>query len=137
MVRPVSFIQKMLVEHLTMHQMPGEKINTEGQCINHPLHPIPKRSCYRGVTQAGQGTPPGGAIHASYHMGFPGGASGKEPASQGRQHKRPRFNPWVRNSSRRKWQPAPVFLPGESHGQRSLAGYSPWGHTELDMTEVT
>ena len=30
-----------------------------------------------------------------------------------------------------------VYLPGESHGQRSLAGYSPWGHTELDMTEVT
>ena len=29
----------------------------------------------------------------------------------------------------------PVFLPGESHGQRSLVGYSPWGHKELDMTE--
>ena len=40
--------------------------------------------------------------------------------------------PW-----RRKWQLTPVFLPGESHGQRSLAGYSPQGHTELDMTEVT
>ena len=34
--------------------------------------------------------------------------------------------PW-----RRKWQPTPVFLPGESHGQRSLAGYSPWGRTEI------
>ena len=31
--------------------------------------------------------------------------------------------------------PTPVFLPGESHGQRSVAGYSPWGHKELDMTE--
>ena len=40
--------------------------------------------------------------------------------------------PW-----RRAWQPAPVFLPGESHGQRSLGGYSPWGHTESDTTEVT
>ena len=40
------------------------------------------------------------------------------------------------NSSewRRKWQPAPVFLPGESHGQRSLVGYSPWSHQELDPT---
>ena len=38
---------------------------------------------------------------------------------------------------RRKWQTSPVFLPGESHGQRSLAGYSPWGHKELDMTEMT
>ena len=36
---------------------------------------------------------------------------------------------------RRKWQPTPVFLPGEPHGQRSLAGYSPWTHKELDMTE--
>ena len=36
---------------------------------------------------------------------------------------------------RRKWQPTPVFLPGESHGWRSLVGYSPWGHKESDMTE--
>ena len=34
------------------------------------------------------------------------------------------------------WQPAPVFLPGKSHGQRSLADYSPWGHKELDTTEL-
>ena len=33
------------------------------------------------------------------------------------------------------WQPTPVFLPGEFHGQRSLAGCSPWGHRESDMTE--
>ena len=47
------------------------------------------------------------------------------------------FNPWVRKISwRRAWQPTPVFLPGESHGQRSLVGYSPWGHRELDMTEL-
>ena len=38
---------------------------------------------------------------------------------------------------RRKWQPTPVFLPGESHGQRSLAGYSPWGRKESDATEHT
>jgi len=45
------------------------------------------------------------------------------------------FDPWVRKTPwRRKWQPTPVFLPGESHGQRSLAGYSPWGHKELYMT---
>ena len=36
---------------------------------------------------------------------------------------------------RRKWQPTPVFLPGESHGQRNLVGYSPWGRKESDMTE--
>ena len=38
--------------------------------------------------------------------------------------------PW-----RRKWQPTPVFLPGKSHGQRSLAGYGPWGCKESDTTE--
>ena len=38
---------------------------------------------------------------------------------------------------RRKWQPTPVFLPGESQGQRSLVGYCLWGCTELDMTEAT
>ena len=45
-------------------------------------------------------------------------------------------DPWVRKIPwRREWQPTPVFLPGESHGQSSLVGYSPWGHKELDMTE--
>ena len=38
---------------------------------------------------------------------------------------------------RRKWQPTPIFLPGESRGQRSLAGYSPRSHKESDMTEAT
>ena len=38
---------------------------------------------------------------------------------------------------RRKWQSAPVFLPGKSYGQRRLAGYSPWGREESDMTEAT
>ena len=36
---------------------------------------------------------------------------------------------------RRKWQPTPVFLPGESHGRKSLVGYSPWGREESDTTE--
>ena len=70
--------------------------------------------------------------------GFPGGTSGEEPAYQCRRPKRCRFDPWVGKLPwRRKWQPAPIFLPGEFHGQRSLAGCSPWGHTESDTTEVT
>ena len=49
---------------------------------------------------------------------------------------RPGFNPWVGKISwRRKWQPTPVLLPGESHGGRSLVGYSPQGRKESDMTE--
>ena len=46
------------------------------------------------------------------------------------------FDPWVGKMSwRKKWQPTPVFLPGKFHGQRSLAGYSPWGCKESDTTE--
>ena len=49
---------------------------------------------------------------------------------------RPGFDPWVGKIPwRRKWHPTPVFLPGESHGGRSLVGYSPWGHKESDTIE--
>ena len=69
-------------------------------------------------------------------MGFPGGAHSKEAPCQCRRHKRHRFDPWVRKIPwGRAWQSAPVFLLGESHGQRSLMGYSPWGCKESDMTE--
>ena len=48
----------------------------------------------------------------------------------------PGFNPWVGKIPwRRAWQPTPVFLPGESHGQRSLVGYGSWGCKESDTTE--
>jgi len=53
--------------------------------------------------------------------GFPSGSDGKESACN--------------VSWRREWPPTPVFLPGEFHGQRSLAGYSPWDCKESDMTE--
>ena len=61
--------------------------------------------------------------------GFPGGSMVKN--LPGKQETWVGKNPW-----RRKWQPTPVYLPGESHGQRSLVGYSPWGHKESDATEV-
>ena len=57
---------------------------------------------------------------------FPHGPRGNEPACQCRGHKSPGFNPWVRKiPCRRKWQSTPVFLPAESHGQRSLVGCRP------------
>ena len=72
------------------------------------------------------------------NTGFPGGANGKESACQCRRLKRRRFDPWVEKMPwRRAWPPTPVFLPGESHGQRNLAGSGPWGHKELDRTEAT
>ena len=70
--------------------------------------------------------------------GFPGGTSGKESTYKCRRRKRHVFVPWVwKISWRRAWQPTPVFLPGKSHGHRSLVDYSPWGHKESDTTEVT
>ena len=62
-------------------------------------------------------------------MGFPWWLSGKEPTCQCRRHG---FNPWVKKIPwRRKWQPIPVFLPGKSHVQKGLVGYSPWGHKRV------
>ena len=73
-----------------------------------------------------------------YTRGFPGGAVGKEYTHQYRRRKRCGFNPWKGMiPRRRKWQPTLVFLPRKFHGQRSLAGYIPWDHKELDMTEHT
>ena len=58
---------------------------------------------------------------------FSGGASDKESTCQCRRHERPGFDPWTGKILwRRKWAPTPLFLPGELHGQRSLAGGSPW-----------
>ena len=62
----------------------------------------------------------------------------KELSCQCRRHKTRGFDPWVGKILwRRKWQPTPVFMPGKSQGQRSLAGYSLWGCTESDTTEAT
>ena len=58
------------------------------------------------------------------YRGFPWLLSGKESSCH---CKKPWFNPWVRKMSwGRKWQPAPIFLPGKFYGQRSLVGYGPW-----------
>ena len=68
-------------------------------------------------------------------MGLPRWLTGKESICQ---CKRCRFDPWVGKILwRRKWQPTPGFLPGKSHGQTSLADYSPWGCKESDTTEHT
>ena len=70
------------------------------------------------------------ALHCGNVMGLP------QWLSRSRTHlqcRRCRFNPWVRKISwKRAWQPTPVFLPGESHGQRSLVGFGPWRHKESD-----
>ena len=71
-------------------------------------------------------SPPGSSIHGIFQARvLEWGAIGA-----------PRFNPWVGKIPwRREWLPTSGFLPGESHGQRSLAGYTPWGCKESDTTE--
>ena len=71
-------------------------------------------------------------------LGFPGDASDKDPTCLCRRCKSCRFDPWVGKIPwSRKWQPTPVFLPGKSHGQRSLVGYSPWGCKETWLSTHT
>ena len=76
------------------------------------------------------------SIYLCILMGFPGGAVVNNPPANAGDIKRLGFDPWVRKiPCRRAWQPTPVFLPGECHGQRSLVGYSPWDSKESDTTE--
>ena len=65
----------------------------------------------------------------SNFLGFPGGSDSQEPTCQCKRYRRPRFDPWLRKVPwRRKWQPTAVlFLPGESHGQSNLMGYTVHG----------
>ena len=67
------------------------------------------------------------------NWGFPGGSDGKESACNATDTGS--IPGSGRSPGKRAWLPTPVFLPGESHGQRSLMGYSPWGHKESDTTE--
>ena len=79
----------------------------------------------RGMPTSGPGASTAVLMMSIQVLGLPRWLSGKESACQCRRHRRRRFDPWVRKIPRRDWQPTPVFLPGKSHGQRSLAGYSP------------
>ena len=105
-----------------------------------PLHTQPLLPVSRSLLPCCGLAPAAGLclLSGSFLCCFPGGTGGKELACQCWRCKSRRLNPWVRKIPwRRAWQPTPVLLPGESHGQRSLAGYSPWGCRESDMTEVT
>ena len=69
-------------------------------------------------------------------QGLPRWLRDKGSTCQYKRCKRCGFNAWVGKTPwSRKWQSTPVFLPGKFHGQRSLVGYSPWGHKEPDMTD--
>ena len=114
-----------------------------------PPHPLGLALCFKAhgfpsskkalvLSRAVRGTGPSAHRDLTHNIqggemrSCPGGSDGKNlPA---------RRATWVQSLGwedplEKKWQPTPVFLPGESHGQRSLAGYSLWGSRELDTTE--
>ena len=75
-------------------------------------------------------------FHLGVRWGFPGGSEVKNLPVIAGEHRRRRFDRWVEKTLwRRQWQPTPVFLAWESHGQRSLEGKSPWGCKESDTPE--
>ena len=98
-----------------------------GNCVSHGEHPCLEmlRICFSTTT--------GISCSQGQILGMPGGSTGKKIHLQCRRCK---FElqvgkiPW-----KRAWQPTPVFLPGEFHGQRSLVGYSPWACKELDTID--
>ena len=72
--------------------------------------------------------------HMKY-MSFPGGSVVKNPHANARDSIQ--FCSWVGKIPWRKWLPTPIFLPRNSHGQRSLAGYSPWSHRRVGHNLLT
>ena len=109
-------------------------------CLENPMDRGAQQATVHRVARVGHNlaTKPSQLNIPDEKLDFPGGISGKEPACRCMRHKRCGFDPWVRKIPwRRAWQPTPVFLPGEFHGQRSLAGKGPWGHKEPDTIEVT
>ena len=114
---------------------PGPSREASHEAAAHPYPPPP--GSWRGLI-----TESGSPIEGSGHSGEK--ANLMWPQDRGLpewlriclQCGSPGFDPWVRKIPwRREWQPTPVFLPGESQGQRSLGGYSPWGGKELDTTK--
>ena len=101
-------------------------------CLENPSDRVAWQATVHGVTKS-QTWLSHFHVHLRITSGFPGGSDGKESACNVGDSG---LIPWVGKISwRRKWQPTPVFLPGESHGQKSLAGYSPWGHKAFDPSE--
>ena len=122
-----GILQARILEWVVIFLLQGIFPNQElNQCLLQLLHC--RQILYRSATLA----------LFILCLGFPGNNCGKEPTCQCRRRKRREFHPWVGKIPwRRSWQPTPVFLPGESNGQRSLAGYSPQCCKELDTTEAT
>ena len=132
-LRPFNTLIKLLYKALEWSSLvPGPEVKSSSSEV---MSGTPFTVSYRShltnesetivmhILQISKGSITCGSMATSKYEGFPGGTSGKEPSCQRRRHKRLRFDPWVGKIPwRRAWRPTPVFSPGESHGQRSLAG---------------
>ena len=100
---------------------PGEGLHSQPFKLTWQAHVHVEVTLFSSIDSINWGGP-------AYMLGFPGGVSGKEPTCHCRRHKQCRCSPWVGKVPwRRAQQPTPVFLPGESLGQRNLAGYTSIG----------
>ena len=108
-------------------------------CLGNPMDRGARRATVCGVARESdttEGTEPSAAHSGVQTVGVSGSTNSKEDSCECRRHKRWGFDSWVGKIPWRKaWQPTLVFLPGKSHGQRSLAGYSPWGCKASDTME--
>ena len=95
-------------------------------CHSVPRFPSPHVWTFKLCSHKSQGGKRGSTVALTQATGS---TSGEEPSCQCRTSNTFRSSPWFGTILwRREWQPTSVFLPGESHRQRSLVGYSPWGH---------
>ena len=124
-ILPVSSFRKPGSLHLLLKTLPMG--STEQICLGHG------HCCVPSTEPGTQEMPWKLLLNIRALSGFPGGSVVKNLPTNAR---RPRFHPCVQKIPwRRKEQPTPIFLPRKSHGQRSLAGYSPWSCRESDTTE--
>ena len=115
-VKSLSRVWLVVTPWTAAHQAPRSRRFSRQECWSDLPLPSPTMNHYS-------------AINRSKLLDFPGGTSGKESTCQCVRCKKRRLDLWVGKIPwRREGQPTPLFLPGKSTGQRSLAGYSPWGH---------
>ena len=120
---------------LTLMQIPQPRWNNWFPGTESPLGATHNKGCFPTLSSTLPATLKLAALPSS--CGFPGGTRGKEPSCQCRRRERCRFCPRVRKiPCRRAWQPTPIFLPGESRGQRSLVA-TVHRVAESDLTEAT
>ena len=106
-----------------MEQDPGYKVSTQGQAV-----PLGQETLGHSFSER-----QGPQERMCRGLSEPYASSDSKDCLKCR---RPKFHSWVRKIPwRRGWQPTPVFFPGDSRGQRSLVGYSPWGCKQSDTTE--